>query len=370
MATKAAVGPAAKRRKTGKHKEQPVGVCKPEPGYAMDDFLCPITRALMVDPVTAPDGITYEREAITTWLRDNNTGPVDRMRMTARQLHPNVIVRTLICTMVSTGGWATDARALDEWRARRVVFLLEQGLYQEVLRLVPDHREARVRLVLQTADATARYQALRVAVAGLDQPLPWVMAACAALLDLWRDHDGSEAGLEGHLAMAERLLQEPRVRTLSAAEETLVVAVARRLLQHPRQRRRRGQLLALLQYCRDRLHQISGALVLLFGFAGKKAKNPQHAARLLKCHDDHPIALYWYGRILITPAEFGLTVVQPDTPDTTMARGLLTCAYAQERRSTQPACVVEALVRCMRRDVTEGYGWKPGVKDTLPWLLN
>ena len=34
-----------------------------------DAFTCPISQELMVDPVVAPDGHTYEREALMRWLR-------------------------------------------------------------------------------------------------------------------------------------------------------------------------------------------------------------------------------------------------------------------------------------------------------------
>jgi hypothetical protein len=41
-----------------------------------DDFLCPITRKLMEDPVIAADGHTYSRSAIEEWiLRDTQGAP-------------------------------------------------------------------------------------------------------------------------------------------------------------------------------------------------------------------------------------------------------------------------------------------------------
>ncbi len=33
------------------------------------EFLCPITHLIMVDPVSAEDGQTYEREAIEKWFK-------------------------------------------------------------------------------------------------------------------------------------------------------------------------------------------------------------------------------------------------------------------------------------------------------------
>jgi len=42
-----------------------------------DAICCPITQEIMVEPVLlVGDGHTYERAAITTWLRDHNTSPL------------------------------------------------------------------------------------------------------------------------------------------------------------------------------------------------------------------------------------------------------------------------------------------------------
>ena len=41
-----------------------------------DEYKCPITMELIVDPVLATDGRLYEREAIEKWLQTNRTSPV------------------------------------------------------------------------------------------------------------------------------------------------------------------------------------------------------------------------------------------------------------------------------------------------------
>jgi len=61
-----------------------------------DEYLCPITQAVMVDPVLGSDGRTYERSAITEWLRTHNTSPITREVMTATSLKPNYALRSLI----------------------------------------------------------------------------------------------------------------------------------------------------------------------------------------------------------------------------------------------------------------------------------
>ena len=40
-----------------------------------DDYICPITTEIMTDPVSTLDGFTYERAAITEWLRTKDTSP-------------------------------------------------------------------------------------------------------------------------------------------------------------------------------------------------------------------------------------------------------------------------------------------------------
>lgn len=47
---------------------------------------CPITNEPMIDPVLAPDGYTYERKAIETWLLTKNTSPMTREKIDASDL--------------------------------------------------------------------------------------------------------------------------------------------------------------------------------------------------------------------------------------------------------------------------------------------
>jgi hypothetical protein len=61
-----------------------------------DEYICPITQVVMVDPVLGSDGRSYERSAITEWLRTHNTSPLTREVMTAETLKPNYALRSLI----------------------------------------------------------------------------------------------------------------------------------------------------------------------------------------------------------------------------------------------------------------------------------
>ena len=61
-----------------------------------DDYICPITAEIMTDPVTTLDGFTYEREAITEWLRTKDTSPTTGATLESKKLIPNHSLRSII----------------------------------------------------------------------------------------------------------------------------------------------------------------------------------------------------------------------------------------------------------------------------------
>ncbi|CAN0290841.1 unnamed protein product, partial [Discosporangium mesarthrocarpum] len=61
-----------------------------------DEFLCPITRELMRDPVIAADGHTYDREAIEMWLRNHDSSPKTGQPMDHRFVVANHNLKRLI----------------------------------------------------------------------------------------------------------------------------------------------------------------------------------------------------------------------------------------------------------------------------------
>ena len=60
------------------------------------DFLCPISREIMSDPVIATDGHTYERQMIAEWLRIKRTSPLTNERMDSNVLLPNHTLKKVI----------------------------------------------------------------------------------------------------------------------------------------------------------------------------------------------------------------------------------------------------------------------------------
>ncbi|DBB07755.1 TPA: hypothetical protein ACH3X3_009173 [Trebouxia sp. C0006] len=51
---------------------------------------------LMVEPVIAADGHTYERSAMEHWLQQNDTSPVTHLPLPHKRLVPNVVIRSAI----------------------------------------------------------------------------------------------------------------------------------------------------------------------------------------------------------------------------------------------------------------------------------
>ena len=80
-----------------------------------DEFLCPITQALPVDPVMAEDGRVYERSAISKWLSEKKTSPHTNAAM-GTKLIPALQVKNMIDRMVRTGAWTGDK--CEAWRLK------------------------------------------------------------------------------------------------------------------------------------------------------------------------------------------------------------------------------------------------------------
>ncbi|KAK3746970.1 hypothetical protein QZH41_002523 [Actinostola sp. cb2023] len=66
-------------------------------GNIPDEYLCPISREVMIDPVIASDGFSYERNAIESWLRSGRlTSPMSNAPLRNSTLTPNRMLKNLI----------------------------------------------------------------------------------------------------------------------------------------------------------------------------------------------------------------------------------------------------------------------------------
>ena len=94
-----------------------------------ENYKCPITQELMVDPVIANDERMYERSAIEQWLRTRSTSPVDPSCTLRRdRLMASRQTREAIEALVESGGisdsfkaaWQDMKRVLDLAKAQRM----------------------------------------------------------------------------------------------------------------------------------------------------------------------------------------------------------------------------------------------------------
>ena len=66
----AAGAPPARRRKRKREPDDTPPARRPKAHY------CPISHEIMRDPVVCPDGHSYEKEQLETWLRVKRTSPL------------------------------------------------------------------------------------------------------------------------------------------------------------------------------------------------------------------------------------------------------------------------------------------------------
>ncbi|XP_043851609.1 WD repeat, SAM and U-box domain-containing protein 1 isoform X2 [Dromiciops gliroides] len=68
-----------------------------------DEFLCPITRELMKEPVIASDGYSYEKEAIENWIsKKKRTSPMTNLVLPSLILTPNRTLKMAIDRWLET----------------------------------------------------------------------------------------------------------------------------------------------------------------------------------------------------------------------------------------------------------------------------
>ncbi|XP_035879327.1 WD repeat, SAM and U-box domain-containing protein 1 isoform X6 [Phyllostomus discolor] len=68
-----------------------------------DEFICPITRELMQDPVIASDGYSYEKEAMENWIsKKKRTSPMTNLVLPSVVLIPNRTLKMAIDRWLET----------------------------------------------------------------------------------------------------------------------------------------------------------------------------------------------------------------------------------------------------------------------------
>jgi U-box domain len=82
-------------------------------------YYCPITFALMHDPVIDPDGNTFERRSIQLWIRAHHTSPLSRRPLEESQLYNNTALWQIMqdeARCSSSDDAASIHPSIQKWR--------------------------------------------------------------------------------------------------------------------------------------------------------------------------------------------------------------------------------------------------------------
>jgi hypothetical protein len=78
-----------------------------------EEFLCPITQELMINPLMSRTGINYEKSAIMEWISiHNNTCPMTRQPLRACDLVHNRKLQVKICKWCAANGMAEACKEM------------------------------------------------------------------------------------------------------------------------------------------------------------------------------------------------------------------------------------------------------------------
>eukprot|EP00656_Telonema_subtile_P049737 TRINITY_DN6256_c0_g2_i1.p1 TRINITY_DN6256_c0_g2~~TRINITY_DN6256_c0_g2_i1.p1 ORF type:complete len:568 (+),score=161.77 TRINITY_DN6256_c0_g2_i1:233-1936(+) len=83
------------------------------------DFLCPISQALMCDPVIACDGHSYERSQITQWFSQQLTSPKTGAALSTAQLIPNHTLKAAILSFIESKSQSCPATEKRVTRSKK-----------------------------------------------------------------------------------------------------------------------------------------------------------------------------------------------------------------------------------------------------------
>lgn len=76
----------------------------PEEAAIPEEFFCPITLEVMVDPVSDNEGHTYERAAIEDWIKLGKPSPLSNKPLKLDDLRPNYLARNAISRFFADQG--------------------------------------------------------------------------------------------------------------------------------------------------------------------------------------------------------------------------------------------------------------------------
>jgi len=83
------------------------------------EFICPLTLDIMVEPLLSQEGHNYDREAILRWVAEHGTSPLTRSPLRLSQLLRNRTLETRIRFFMKRHGVTNDAVVSKDDNASR-----------------------------------------------------------------------------------------------------------------------------------------------------------------------------------------------------------------------------------------------------------
>lgn len=78
-----------------------------------NEFYCPITQDILIDPVMIEDGNTYERRAITLWFQQHDTSPITNLHLKSKNMMTNMALKKLIHDYIEQNQEVLNAMGLN-----------------------------------------------------------------------------------------------------------------------------------------------------------------------------------------------------------------------------------------------------------------
>jgi hypothetical protein len=120
----------------------------------LEDLIGPITQSIMIDPVIASDGFTYERSAILQVIRRGGDSPMTREAITAN-LKPNRRLKSIIEKLIEKR--LLEQSVIDEYnQEKREMEARERGAREARERRDREVRERREREAREAGEAAER----------------------------------------------------------------------------------------------------------------------------------------------------------------------------------------------------------------------
>lgn len=95
-----------------------------------EEFCCPLTKQLFVDPVMTKNGHTFERSAILKHLETSSICPISGKELTKEELAPNLFIKSLV---------QKHAQKLEEIRSRNEISNEMKTMKENIEKIIEFH---------------------------------------------------------------------------------------------------------------------------------------------------------------------------------------------------------------------------------------